>query len=91
VGTRKIGVSGTNSRANPLGFYHSDNLDLIHNQRKCTERDMNFPASNAVNDSCNVGFDFASVVRTREGRAVNFGRTAGGFVSRTLISAGGQG
>jgi hypothetical protein len=47
----------TSSRNNPR---------LIHNQRESTERDVNLPASNAVNDFCNLGFDFAFIVETDE-------------------------
>jgi hypothetical protein len=41
-------------------------LDLIYNQRKRTERYMNLPPDNTVNDLGNFGFDFASVVEASE-------------------------
>jgi hypothetical protein len=39
-----------------------NDLRLIHNQRESAERDLNLPASNAVNDLIDFGDNFTTVV-----------------------------
>lgn len=36
--------------------------------RERSEHDVSLPPDNAVNDPCDLGFDFATVVETGEGR-----------------------